>query len=108
MSTPVAVTDDTFTEEVLNSELPVVLDIWATWCGPCKRVAPILDQLAGEYAGRVVIAKLDADANPATVMDAGVTSIPTMNFYKNGRLVDTLIGAHPKPVIAEKIEGLLA
>ncbi|ANI92648.1 thioredoxin [Dietzia timorensis] len=106
---PIAqVTDSTFQAEVTESELPVVVDIWATWCGPCKAIAPILDQLAEEYDGRARIVKVDADQNPETVTAAGVTSIPTLAFYKGGERVDVLIGAHPKPAIAAKIEELLA
>ena len=108
MSTVTPVTDATFRAEVLESELPVVVDIWATWCGPCRAIAPILDQLAGEYAGRVKIVKVDADQNPETVAAAGVTSIPTLGFDRNGERVDVLIGAHPKPVYIAKIEELLA
>src|SRR5690625_829981 len=102
------VTDATFTTEVIDSDIPVVVDIWATWCGPCRAIAPILDQLAGEYAGRVRIVKVAADQNPETVTAAGVTSIPTLGFYRNGERVDVLIGAHPKPVYAAKIEELRA
>ena len=108
MSTVTPVTDATFRTEVLESELPVVVDIWATWCGPCKAIAPILDQLAAEYAGRVKIVKVDADQNPETVTAASVTSIPTLGFYRNGERVDVLIGAHPKPVYVAKLEELLA
>ncbi|MGO1809709.1 MAG: thioredoxin [Canibacter sp.] len=102
------VTDATFEQEVTQSDLPVVVDIWATWCGPCKAIAPILEQLATEYSDRVKIVKVDADANPATVTAAGVSSIPTLGFYRAGERVDMLIGAHPQPVIAAKIEELLA
>ena len=108
MSTVTPVTDATFRAEVLESGLPVVVDIWATWCGPCRAIAPILDQLAVEYAGRVKIVKVDADQNPETVTAASVTSIPTLGFYRNGERVDVLIGAHPKPVYVAKIEELLA
>ena len=107
MSTVTAATDATFQTEVLESELPVVVDIWATWCGPCKAIAPILDDLAGEYDGRVKIVKLDADANPQTAMAADVTSIPPLGFYRGGERVDVLIGAHPKPIIAGKIDELI-
>lgn len=102
------VTDATFHAEVIESELPVLVDIWAAWCGPCKAIAPILDTLADEYAGRVKVVKVDADANPGTVTAAGVTSIPTIGFYRAGERVDVLIGAHPKPVIAAKIEDVIA
>ncbi|AZS46045.1 thioredoxin [Microbacterium oxydans] len=108
MSAAITVTDATFETEVIDSEIPVVVNIWATWCGPCKQVAPILDQLAAEYDGRVKIVKLDADQNPQTVTAVGVTSIPTLGFYAGGARVDMLIGAHSKPVIAEKMEALLA
>jgi len=103
-----AVTDATFQAEVEAADLPVVVDIWATWCGPCKAIAPILDQLAEEYAGRVKFVKIDADQNPEAVTAAGVTSIPTLGFYQDGTRQDVLIGVHPKPVIAAKIDGLLA
>lgn len=102
------ITDNTFEQEVLQSSLPVLVDIWATWCGPCKAIAPVLEDLATEYSGRIKIVKVDADANPTTVSTAGVTSIPTLGFYKAGERVDALIGAHPKPVIAAKIEELLS
>ncbi|WP_200328980.1 thioredoxin [Leucobacter sp. L43] len=108
MNTVTPVADATFQSEVIESELPVVVDIWAAWCGPCKAIAPILDQLAEEYAGRVKIVKIDADQNPEAVTAAGVTSIPTLEFYRAGERVDVLIGAHPKPVYAAKIEELLA
>lgn len=108
MSATITVTDATFEAEVLRSDIPVVVDIWATWCGPCKAIAPILEDLAGEYDGRVKIVKLDADQNPETVMAAGVTSIPTLGLYRAGERVDVLIGAHPNPVIASKIDELIA
>ncbi|GAA2524132.1 thioredoxin [Rarobacter incanus] len=103
-----AVTDATFHDQVEAAELPVVVDLWAAWCGPCTAIAPILAQLADEYAGRVKFVKTDADQNPEAVTAAGVTSIPTLGFYQDGTRQDVLIGAHPKPVIAAKIEALLA
>ena len=107
MSSVTPASDSTFQAEVLDSELPVVVDIWATWCGPCMAIAPIFDQLAGEYAGRVKFVKIDANQNPEAVSAAGVTSIPTLGFYRSGERIDVLIGAHPKPVIVAKIEELL-
>ena len=103
----VTVTDETFEQVVLSSPIPVLVDIWATWCGPCLQIAPILEQLATEYEGRITIAKLDADANPATVAAAGVVSIPTLNIYSGGELVRSLVGGRPKRALAEEIDAVL-
>ncbi|MGX1770147.1 thioredoxin [Dietzia sp. NPDC055343] len=102
------VTDATFEYEVLQSEIPVLVDVWATWCGPCKQIAPILEELAIEYSGRIKIVKVDADANPHTVRATGVSSIPTLGFYEAGDRVNVLIGAQPRPVITAKLEELLS
>ena len=102
------VTDATFEAEVLRSDVPVVVDFWAAWCGPCRQVAPVLEQLSEDYAGRARIVKVDADANPQTVAAAGVVSIPTLSFYVDGALVRSLIGAKPRQVVAAQLDELLA
>jgi thioredoxin 2 len=104
---PVAVTDGTFREEVLSFPGAVVVDCWAPWCGPCHMVAPILDQLASEYATRVKIAKLNVDENPMTAAQYSTQSIPTLLFFKDGKLVDRLVGALPKPEIERHVRALL-
>ena len=108
VSAPVAATEDTFQAEVIQSDVPVVVDFWATWCPPCRAVAPILDELAEEYAGRVKIVKVDTDENPNLAMAYGVTSIPTMNFFKSGELVKSVVGARPKPALTALIDEVIA
>lgn len=104
---PVEITDRTFQEEVLSFPGPVLVDCWAPWCGPCRMVAPIMDQLASEYAGRVKIAKLNTDDNPATASQYGIQSIPTLLLFKNGRQVNRLVGALPKGDIEKHLRPLL-
>ena len=104
---PVEVTDQTFAREVLQYSGPVLVDCWAPWCGPCRTVGPIMDQLAGEYAGRVKIAKLNTDQNQRIAGQFQIQSIPTMLFFKGGRLVNRQVGALPKNEIERLIRSIL-
>ena len=100
---PLVVTDSTFQREVVESNDLVLLDCWAPWCGPCRMVGPIMDQLAAESNGRYRVAKLNVDENPRTAAQFQIQSIPTMLIFKNGKLVDRLVGAQPKPAIAARL-----
>lgn len=100
---PVEITDQSFEKEIIQHPGVVLLDCWAPWCGPCKAVAPVLEQLAKEYAGKVKIAKLNTDQNPQTASRFSIRSIPTMILFKNGQVVDTLIGALPKTEIEKHL-----
>ena len=99
-------TDANF-EEYLNGELPLVVDFWAEWCGPCRAIGPVVEELATEYDGRVVVAKIDVDENDDVVSRFGVRNIPTLLFFKGGQLVDKLVGGVPKAQIQTRIESLL-
>jgi thioredoxin 1 len=104
----VHVSDASFTAEIEQANGLVLVDFWASWCGPCQIVAPILDQLAGEYAGKAKVAKVDVDANQRTAMRFNVRSIPSILFFKNGQHVDTVIGAVPKATLEGKIKQHLS
>jgi thioredoxin 1 len=105
---PVAVSDATFGHEIEQHKGLAIVDFWATWCGPCHMVAPIMDQIAGEYDGKVKVTKMDVDANQRTAMRFNVRSIPSILFFKDGRHVDTLVGAYPKAVFEQKIQQHLS
>lgn len=100
-------TDANFDEEVIKSDIPVLVDFWAVWCGPCKMIAPIVEELAGEYHGKVKIGKLDVDNNPNVSVTYGIRSIPTLLIFRDGKIVDQIIGAIPKQAIAQKLDAQL-
>jgi len=100
-------TDANFEELVLNSDKPVLVDFWAEWCGPCRMIAPLVEELATEYEGKALIGKVDVDSNPQVAAKFGIRNIPTVLFLKNGQIADKQVGAVPKNVLASKIEALL-
>ena len=104
---PVTITDDNFDTEVIKSENPVLIDFWATWCGPCRAIAPIVEELADEYQGKIKIGKLDVDNNQQTAIKYGVRSIPTILTFKNGEVTETIIGAVPKGHIVQKLTAVV-
>jgi thioredoxin len=107
MAKPLAVTEATFESEVLKSEVPVLVDFWAEWCGPCRMVAPIVEELAGEYAGRLKVTKVDVDDNQKLAIRYSVMSIPTLGVFRGGEMVERIVGYMPKQEVKRRLDGAL-
>ena len=107
MSKPVEITDSNF-EKIINSDKPVLIDFWAEWCGPCKMIGPLVEELANEFEGKAIIGKVDVDTNPEVSAKFGIRSIPTLLVFKDGEIVDKQVGAVPKSVLSDKIQTQLA
>lgn len=101
------ITDSTFQETVLNSDKPVLVDFWAVWCGPCRMLGPIIEEVANDFDGKAVVGKVDVDNNQQVSMEYGIRSIPTVLIFKNGEVVDKIVGVAPKETIAEKLNAHL-
>ena len=104
---PVTITDANFESEIIKSNIPVLIDFWAAWCGPCKVIAPIVEDLAKEYDGKVKVGKVDVDNNQQTAIKYGIRSIPTLLIMKNGKVNNTIVGAVPKAQIVQKLKAVL-
>ncbi|NJK38418.1 MAG: thioredoxin [Oscillatoriales cyanobacterium RM2_1_1] len=107
MSSSTAVTDASFKQDVLDSELPVLVDFWAPWCGPCRMVGPVVDEIAEQYKGKLKVVKLNTDENPSVASQYGIRSIPTLMIFKGGQRVDMVVGAVPKTTLANTLEKYL-
>ena len=107
MSELLQITDENFDEEIINSELPAMVDFWAEWCGPCRMVGPMVEDLAKEYEGKIKVAKMDVDKNRETPTRFGIRNIPTLILFKGGEVAHTIIGAQPKTSIEEELKKLL-
>jgi len=107
MSAAAQVTDGTFKQEVLESDVPVLVDFWAPWCGPCRMVAPVVDEIAEQYVGQIKVVKVNTDENPAVASQYGIRSIPTLMIFKGGQRVDMVVGAVPKTTLATTLEKYL-
>jgi thioredoxin 1 len=101
-------TDATFEKDVLKSDKPVLVDLWAPWCGPCRALSPVIEELAKEYAGQVVVGKLNTDENPQTATQLRISAIPTLVFVKGGKVVEQIVGVHPKAAIKVRLDALIA
>ncbi len=108
MAEPIEVTESNWDEQVINSEVPVLVDFWAEWCGPCKMIAPSVHDMAGEYDGQLSVGKLDVDSNPKVATNYGIRGIPTLLIFNDGQPVDQVVGAVPKSVLKSRLEEALA